>query len=139
MLARKKTGAIAAIASGVIRAAVLTGAASAGASTPGCHVDENAGAAGVTCSARVTEVLGAAGVHINATVGSPSCPDATTALVQAKIIVAGLNGHGGTSKRLADAQAASDKAHKAVRDAEAADKAEDAKDAAITTAQGHVT
>lgn len=109
MFARKKTGIIAAGVTGVILAAVLTGSASAG--TPGCHGDENAGANGTTCVDRVDDVLGVhtgLGVHVGAKVivGTPNCPDATAALVQAKVIVAGRNGHGGTSKRLTDAESA---------------------------------
>lgn len=139
MLARKKIGAGAAIATGVILAAVLTGSASAGTPTPGCHGDENAGAKGVTCVDKVTDVL--AGVHVavppvraKIVIGTPSCPDATTALVQAKVIVGGLNGKGGTSAKLAEAQEASNKAHAKVNKAVKADNAEDAQDAAVTTA-----
>lgn len=134
MLARRKIGTGAAIATGVILAAVLTGSASAGASTPGCNGDENAGAHGVKCIDKITGVLGALPVQI----GTPSCPDATASLVQARVIVGGLNGKGGTSAKLTEAQEASNKAHAKVNQAIKADNAEDAKDAAINTAKANL-
>lgn len=134
MLARRKIGTGAAIATGVILAAVLTGSASAGTSTPGCNGDENAGAHGVKCIDKVTGVLGTLPVQI----GTPSCPDATASLVQARVIVGGLNGKGGTSAKLTEAQEASNKAHAKVNKAIKDDNAEDAKDAAVATAKANL-
>jgi hypothetical protein len=122
-------------ATGMVLAAVLSGTASAATDAPGCGGDENAGAHGKYCVDKIADVNARVGsvVHAHVAITLPSCPDATAALVQARIIVAGENGHGGTIRRLHDAQVASDKAHSNVTTAENADRTEDAKDAAAVT------
>lgn len=122
-------------ATGMVLAAVLSGSASAATDAPGCGGDENAGAHGKYCVDKIADVNARVGsvVHAHVALTLPSCPDATAALVQARIIVAGENGHGGTIRRLHDAQVASDKAHSNVTTAENADRAEDAADAAAVT------
>jgi hypothetical protein len=122
-------------ATGMVLAAVLSGTASAATDAPGCGGDENAGAHGKYCVDKIADVNARVGsvVHAHVAITLPSCPDATAALVQARIIVAGENGHGGTIRRLHDAQVASDKAHSNVTTAENADRTEDAADAAAVT------
>jgi hypothetical protein len=91
---------------------MLAGSASA-APVPGCNGDEQAGAHGKYCVDHDgTDVGGLIHlgvrlpVHVGANVNVPSCPDATAALVEAHVIVGGTNGKAGTSRRLADAEAA---------------------------------
>lgn len=110
----------------VILSAMLSGSAVAAADPPGCS-NENAGAAGLTLPKCGSALLhGAVQVNLpGASVAVPSCPDATAALVQAHIVVGGVNGHGGTSTRLTNARKADDAARAKLQTDLAADKTED--------------
>lgn len=129
----------------VVLSAMLAGSANA-APANGCQ-NENSGANGQTCTNVGSDLYPGvvAGlhlklpVHIGVTVNVPSCPDATASLVQAHLIVGGVNGKGGTARRLAAAEAADKTAHANLAAAELADKTEDAQDAAVTTAQSNLT
>lgn len=77
-----------------------------------------AGSAAVILSALLT---GSA----HADTDSPSCPDATASLAQARVIVSGASGHGGTAGRLGAAQKADEAARAQLQTDLAADKTED--------------
>lgn len=139
---RKLLGSVAVGGAVVVLTAMLTGSASAQPGT-GCN-SETSGAQGLTCAHVGSDLYPgiAANLHLGnpgAVVNVPTCPEATAALVQAHIIVGGVNGKPGTSGRLVAATNADNAANATVRAAEKADRAEDARDAAIATAQGHVS
>lgn len=147
---RRLLGGVAVCSAAVVLSAMLAGSASA--APNGCQ-NENSGANGQTCTNVGSDLYPGvvAGlhlklpVHVGATVNVPSCPDATASLVQAHLIVGGINGKGGTARRLASAVKEDASAHAELAAAVTADTNEDAdtkpdaEDSAVIAAGQDVT